>query len=46
MRTLTRSIGLAAALIFALMVPSTFAGSPKETDYSPGMKAKMRATAL
>ena len=44
MRTLTRSIGLAAVLIFALMVPSIFAGSPKDNSYSPGMKAKINET--
>jgi len=42
MKKLTWSIGLVAALVFCLIIPSTFAGNPKDDGYSPEMKAKIK----
>jgi hypothetical protein len=41
MKTLDGSVSLIVVLCFALMIPSAFAGSPKEGGYSPEMQAKI-----
>ena len=42
MKKMTRSAGLVALLILSLMIPSTFAASMKEGDYSPEMQARIK----
>jgi predicted ester cyclase len=44
MKKLIWSIGMMAVLVFGLIIPSTFAGSSKDDNYSPEMKAKIEET--
>jgi predicted ester cyclase len=41
MNKLTCSVGLVAVLVFGLIIPPTFAASPKESGYSPEMQVKI-----
>jgi len=41
MKNLARIIGLIAALVLGVAVPSTFAGNPSDGGYSPEMQSKI-----